>query len=336
MPTNNGGKKKNKARTSAQYRGDEDKIKRETAAGTAGNGTRGETGVGRNVRVASPAPRGEEAEVVKGEPERPFKGWPAVTEGARAPGRLLDAWHASFSSALTISQLRSRPVAEVVPEARFPDDDREQITTTTDFPWRCLCHLIITGPDGDRGWVGTGWLASPRLVVTAGHCVYFHESAEGWAQQIEIYPARNGDSKPFSYVSTQLRSVSSWTQGADPLFDYGAIILPDSSPTGFFGYSSQTDAELSQTLVNVYGYPADKTTGTLWGTARKLVQVQSRKLIYNISTFGGQSGCPVFIKSGDDRLAVGIHNYGGVKTNSATRITDDVFDDIDAWKAEAS
>ena len=37
----------------------------------------------------------------------------------------------------------------------------------------------------------------------------------------------------------------------------------------------------------------------------------------------------------NQRIVVGIHNYGDVSGNSATRITDGVFDDIEAWKAEA-
>ena len=38
---------------------------------------------------------------------------------------------------------------------------------------------------------------------------------------------------------------------------------------------------------------------------------------------------------GEDRTAVGIHNYGagpGGSTNKATRITNDVFNNIEFWK----
>jgi V8-like Glu-specific endopeptidase len=218
-------------------------------------------------------------------------------------------------------------------EVVLADDDRQQVTNTTDFPWRCICFLVITAQDGSR-WVGSGWLANPRTVITAGHCVYLH-GAGGWAKQIEVSPGRNGASSPFNpFVATDLRSVSRWTEEQDAQFDYGAILLPENSSVGFFGYASLPDAELQDVLANVYGYPADKQPGTLWGSSRKLSQVQPRTLIYNISTFGGQSGCPVFIKTGEERNVVGIHNYGDLSGNSATRITDDVYDDIEAWKGE--
>jgi V8-like Glu-specific endopeptidase len=236
---------------------------------------------------------------------------------------------------VAISRLKNEPgLTRAVMEAILQTgDDREPITDTLDFPWRCVCHLVITAQD-DSHWVGTGWLASPRTLLTAGHCVYLHGNG-GWAKQIEVYPARNGDDLPYSYVSTDLRSVSRWTEDKNAKFDYGAILLPEDTPVGYFGYESRSDGELLHSLVNVYGYPADKQEGTLWGHYRQLGQVLPRTLVYNISTFGGQSGCPVFLKNGDDRVVVGIHNYGDVSGNSATRITDDVFDDIEAWKAEA-
>lgn len=345
MPANGGqnGKGRAASRISPQSRGNEEQLrqlleKAKAVAGTSGTAARHGGG---NVRVASPrrltAAETEAAVAPKGEPEQPFKGFPPRIETAAAVAgeHLPDAWHATYSTALAINQLRQRtPMAESAMEVVLADDDREQITDTTAFPWRCICHLVITAPDNSR-WVGTGWLASPRLVITAGHCVFLY-GAGGWARQIEVYPGRNGTSTPFgSLVSSDLRSVSRWTEEQDAEYDYGAIRLPESTAVGFFGYAALTDAELREALVNVYGYPADKQQGTLWGSARKLSQVQPRTLVYNISTYGGQSGCPVFLKEGEDRTAAGIHNYGDLKGNSATRITADVYDDIEAWKAEA-
>jgi len=333
-------KGRGRSRTSPQSLGNEQQLAqlRERAKATGASGaTVGHAS--RNVRVASPssfAPAGTRVLGARGEPERPGKVPPRASEAGPVAGEhLIDAWHATYSTNLAITQLRGRtPMVEAAMEVVLADDDREQITDTTVFPWRCLCHLVITAPDGSR-WLGTGWLASPRLVVTAGHCVFLY-GVGGWATQVEVYPGRNGSSTPFgSQVSSALRSVSRWTQEQDAEYDYGAIVLPEPTTVGFLGYTAAGDAELRAALVNVYGYPADKQQGTLWGSSRNLAQVQPRTLVYDISTFGGQSGCPVFIKEGEERTAVGIHNYGDLKGNSATRITDDVFDDIEAWKAEA-
>src|SRR5262249_14066955 len=150
------------------------------------------------------------------------------------------------------------------------------------------------------------------------------------------YPGRDGsNTSQGSFTSTELRTVTGWTDQKNPMFDYGAILLSRPTGLGWFTSRAYKTAELNNLVVNVFGYPADQAAGTLWGTARRLQQVIPQKLVYNLSTYGGQSGCPVFNKQGEQRTVVGIHNYGDVSGNSATRITDAVFDDIAAWKAEA-
>lgn len=331
MATNEGRKSKprNRPKVSAQSRGDESQL--QPQAGLRGAG-------GLHTSVASPGPAARAAETAaapRGETELPFKGWPAPAETAPARrGRLLDAWHATFSSPLTIGLLKSRPpVVEAAMEYVSVPDDRMPVSNTTDFPYRCIAMLISYAPDGTV-WGGTGWFASPRVVVTAGHVVYFPKNG-GWASQVEVYPGRNGGSSPYgSCVSNTFRSTRGWTEQQQMAADYGAVLLPDTTLVGNFGYASLTDGELGNVLVNVYGYPGDKPDGTLWGNYRQLVGVTEEEIYYNISTYEGESGAPVFIKEGDHRTVVGIHNYGGPSSNWASRITDQVFDNIDGWKAE--
>src|SRR5262249_45821675 len=117
---------------------------------------------------------------------------------------LLDAWHASFPSTFVSAALlrKERGGPELTEEMVFADDDRKQVPPPPDFPWRCICALVITAADGPR-WVGSGWLAGPRAVVTAGHCVYLHGHG-GWARQVEVYPGRNADDTSLgSFTSTQ-------------------------------------------------------------------------------------------------------------------------------------
>lgn len=298
-------------------------------------------------RVSSRAVRGGGAEsataadpyslVLKGEPALPFDGWPVPPggfEAASAGGPLLPAGALSYGP---------------LPEAVFQPDNRKRVADFADpaaFPWRALCRLVITTGSGG-GLLGTGWLISPRVVVTAGHCVYVHPDPDqgefgppGFAAQVRVTPAYLDGDEPFgSQTSDDLHTVEVWaTQGGQTLAgrqsDYGAIILPTPVEVGFFGYGVYDDPDLAGMTVNVYGYPADKDGGSAaWGDFRKLVGVQPRQLFYNLSTYGGQSGCPVFVKGGDEVTAVGIHNYGGTSSNSATRITAEVFADLEAWKA---
>jgi V8-like Glu-specific endopeptidase len=328
-----------------QSTGDEELLRRRAAEKESARALAGAAGAEGHRSVSNPAAArggaaggrgGESAPApTKGETETPFHGWPAARAEAAldaTAGRLLDAWHGTYSSATIRALLRrDRSVAESALEVIVDQDDREQVTDTSEFPWRCICSLAITAANGER-FIGTGWLAGPNTVLTAGHCVYMHD-AGGWVQQIGVYPARNGDDTPYSYVSNVFRSVTAWIQNQDSGYDYGAILLPEATPVGFFGYSSLTDAELSGLLVSLYGYPSDKPQGTLWGHYRQLTQVLPRNLRYNIATVGGQSGAPVWDKNGDQRSVVGIHTTGDVSGNRATRITDEVFDNIETWKA---
>jgi V8-like Glu-specific endopeptidase len=212
-------------------------------------------------------------------------------------------------------------------------DDRVQIGNTTVVPWRWLCKLIITWPNGAKGGC-TGWFIGPKAVMTAGHCVYSKANG-GWARQIEVIPGMHGALRPFgSMVGTSFRSVTGWTSNTDPNFDYGCVILPNPSlgnAVGWFGFASLTNASLTNLLVNHSGYPGDKPAGTQWFNAGRVSNITTRKIYYMLDTFNGQSGCPTWRTLNGQRHAVGIHAYGGCP-NSATRITSDVFNNMNAWR----
>jgi glutamyl endopeptidase len=212
-------------------------------------------------------------------------------------------------------------------------DDRVRISPATSLPWRWICKLFITFPDGAR-FVGTGWMIGGRTVMTAGHCVYSRGNG-GWASSVEVVPGMDGASRPYgSLVGTSFRSVTGWTQDGKPEFDYVAIILPNCSlgnRVGWFGFAYLNDSTLNNMLVNTAGYPGDKPNGTMWFNAGSISRVEERKIYYMIDTIGGQSGSPVWRYLNGERHAVGVHAYGGCP-NSATRITKPVFDNMLAWR----
>ena len=240
----------------------------------------------------------------------------------------LDAIFASYNELLQQPNL----IAEVIIGA----DNRVRISPTTTFPWRAICGLKITAKDNSK-WIGTGWLVSPRTVITAGHCIYMHDQG-GWAKSIEVIPGLNDASRPYgSGVGTTFKSVTGWTQSKNRDYDYGAIILPSNykpgNQTGYFGYAVKDDAFLKAATLNLSGYPGDKGGNQQWFMALNTKSVSGRVITYDIDTVGGQSGAPVWIKIGNDRYCVGIHTNGHNSGNSATRIVTAVFNNIKAWKA---
>lgn len=219
------------------------------------------------------------------------------------------------------------------PETVCGSDDRVEVTNTTVVPWRWICKLIITFPNGASGGC-TGWFIGPKAVMTAGHCVYSNANG-GWARRIEVIPGMRGAIRPYgSMVGTSFRSVTGWTQNSDPNYDYGCIILP--SPTlgnqvGYFGFASLTDTSLQNLLANNSGYPGDKPFGTQWYNAGRVTNVTARKIYYMLDTYGGQSGSPTWRFQNGQRHAIGVHAYGGCP-NSSTRIVTAVFNNMMGWR----
>ncbi len=213
-------------------------------------------------------------------------------------------------------------------------DERVRLTQTGQIPWRRICALRIQFPSGAT-YRGTGFLIGPRAVATAGHCVYLHNQG-GWARSIEVIPGCNGTQRPLGQATaTMFRSVGGWVTSKKPESDYGCVILPPGAfggrSIGSFGFAAFTPAELLAQTAVLAGYPGDKPFAELWGMSRVIKAVSSGTLMYDIDTMGGQSGAPVYIKRNGNRYVIGIHNYGSSTVNSATRITQPVYDNLLNW-----
>jgi V8-like Glu-specific endopeptidase len=268
----------------------------------------------------------------------------APVAGAVSTVRPIDAYWASFGTPLEKAAARAK-VQQTQLEVIIGTDDRTRVTNIDQYPWRCICSLLITAQSGTQ-YIGTGWLVAPRVVLTAGHCVYMADEG-GWVTQIEVMPGRNGTQRPNgSAVSRDVRSVTGWTQDNNSDCDYGAILLPADKrygdQLGWFGYAARDDDYLRSVTLNLSGYPGDggkapnQEDGTQWYMSRGVKDVMAAQLTYEIDTYGGQSGSPVWeMTASGDRYGLGIHTWGTSVSNGATRITRDVFDNIVQWAGEA-
>ncbi|UOQ68248.1 trypsin-like serine peptidase [Hymenobacter volaticus] len=213
-------------------------------------------------------------------------------------------------------------------------DDRVQVTNTTNVPYRRICHLSIKAADG-TSFLGTGFFIGPRTIMTAGHCVYIHEHG-GWPQQIIVSPARNVANRPYGQiVATSFGSVKGWVNNQSRNHDYGVIQLSKndrvSPEIGSFGFGMFSDQALRSKQLSTAGYPGDKPSGTMMFHSRKATAVDPNTIVYDIDTVGGQSGSAVY---DENRIVVGIHTNGASAGNSATRITQPVFNNLTQWRSE--
>lgn len=223
-------------------------------------------------------------------------------------------------------------------EAVIGTDERVKISATRQYPWRLNASLLITAADNSQ-WIGTGWFISPRTLVTAGHCVYIKHSGvpgrDGWVKKIQVMPGRNGTELPFGGITaTEFWSVKGWGENGQENYDYGTIILPAPFPDelGFYGFGVFEDLQLLASTANIAGYPGDKPKGTQWYDFRQIASVNPDKVFYAADTAGGQSGACVYVVVDGQRTGVAIHTYGGNTANSGTRISSQVFANLEAWK----
>ena len=224
--------------------------------------------------------------------------------------------------------------------------DRRQVPDTRQSPFRKICDLLITAADGTLA-TGTAWFISPRTLVTSGHCVAVFSpgsSAHGMVRKILVMPARHGETQAsnshFGWVEVpreNLRVHEGWRQNGILDFDYGAIILPPERPigttVGIFGFRHFPDQELNGTRPTLAGYPDNVPDGTQWFETNPIRQVSPSRLFYDIFTFGGQSGSPVFFANNAGQTACAIHNFGDRPFNSGVRITPSVVAQLNAWRA---
>lgn len=214
-------------------------------------------------------------------------------------------------------------------------DDRVRVWNTRPYPWRTICHLEITTKTGGRGTC-TGSFIGPRVVLTAGHCLYLHGSG-GWARSIRVIPGRNVAHEPYgAAVGTYYISTKGWVNNRNSNYDYGVIVLPSNkklgNTVGWMGLASLSFGSLLGLLVNSSGYPGDKPYGTQWWNSNRIMAVTTRRIYYQIDTYGGQSGSPVWRYKNGQRHIIGIHTTGGAPYNGATRIVKPVFDNLVKWK----
>lgn len=228
-------------------------------------------------------------------------------------------------------------------ETIIGEDQRQRVPDASLDPWRRICQLDLAGPLGI--YKGTGWLAGPATVITAGHCVHYAPFFGGWADRITVCAGRTGEARPFGKLESEhFSTLTVWVEGQDADHDMAAIHLsePLGLRTGAFPMLAMEDADLVGRLVNISGYPTDKELAKVqYHHANRIMAVTARRLFYDIDTVSGQSGAPVWVQedAGAAPVCVGIHAYGvpgtpidlHITANSAPRFDAEVLAILHGW-----
>lgn len=250
------------------------------------------------------------------------------------PSEIAEPWN--FNLALpdvAVASFGDTPLLEAV----IGNDDRVKVSNSllSSNPWRQICALGIRSQTGQR-YVGTGWFIGAKTLATAGHCVYLQDDG-GWAASIDVIPAKFGSSAPFGTLrATRFAAVDGWTVHSQRDFDYGVIHLESESAgqqTGNFEVRAFSGDLLNHVSAKISGYPADREQAQFqYFHERPIQRVTTTRLFYDIDTFGGQSGSPIWEDTAEHGVvAIGIHTTGGVSSNSGTRINADVIENLISW-----
>ncbi len=200
--------------------------------------------------------------------------------------------------------------------------------------------LFMTYIDGNGNMLNrvcTGTMIDPMHVITAGHCMYKHDSnVDDWAQSITVVPGYESGSGPWgSAQATQLRSWTGWTQNEDGEHDVGVITLdrPLGSLVGWrgYGYDSSCSAWESGTWRH-YSYPAEMPYDGefMYTHSGNFDSCGGNYRQFDLASFGGASGSGAM----DGSIVRGILIQSNrIDTTNDVALTSGKYSNIGGWIA---
>lgn len=228
-------------------------------------------------------------------------------------------------------------------ETIFPPDDRIKISPTNEYPWRTICKLYITFPDGNN-FVASGAIAGRSDGVgfhclTAGHCVYRSEFG-GWASKIEVIPALDNDYAPFYVAKATLIKINDgWFSNSLPEYDWACITLDRQvgNFTGWMGRHTTDDFNWYKGAFHCAGYPIDRDFGLcLYYDSDAGRDADQFFHWYYMDAFGGQSGMPIWTRDGNTRKIVALHiaDADSTASNVGIRLNREKLAQLEQWLME--
>jgi len=189
----------------------------------------------------------------------------------------------------------------------------------------------------------TGFVVDKHTIATAAHCIYDEKMRE-----IRLFDSNGNVSKtvtpvevhvPQKYINDSQDSVN---------YDYGLItVKEDLSDYACFDLGTVLDSGIfNQLTVSVTGFPAEyntkedkmytgngvlkyKSDVSIISEGKQKTFYHDSAIFYTADSSKGNSGGPVYVttsyKGKVYYTVIGVHNYGLIDINSATRMTPDLL-----------
>lgn len=211
--------------------------------------------------------------------------------------------------ALTLTSVASGSI-EI--QTIFDDDERSEVSNTTQAPYSAICNLTITYKSGSKEY-GTGFLIAPKKVATAAHVM--RKRNGDYAVKIVVSPGDKPGSHPYGQQivtkGSDMLYPSLWVtaDNADaPKYDYGVIRLAkafNGNPATLSLNSSYSTNNYKNMRARITGY--DYKTAILWKQTGKINKADSYLVYTKMDTLPGMSGSPITDRN---NTVIGINCYG--------------------------
>jgi V8-like Glu-specific endopeptidase len=211
-------------------------------------------------------------------------------------------------------------------------------------PYRYICHLIVHRTYGGP-YPSTGFFVDNDLILSAGHSLgerkgLFRNKIH--KVRIKVFEYFENGTRHQTLIDTTIFRSGIDGIGKNPNykgrkgnieFDYGYLKLKKSFETigDCFELVLYSDTIKDDDTIHITGYPGDKQTvkdGSLWDKSVKARRIDSEGNIlkYDMYTYEGDSGAPIWVKKGNKYFVVGIHNTGFKTYNGGAKVTQTMLD----------
>lgn len=224
------------------------------------------------------------------------------------------------------------------------DDDMTIVDNTYDWPYRATVYIEVYF--NGNPYRGTGFLEGPDLLVTAAHCIYADKSGNGkpsFVDSIEVYAGAKsstdinlGENYKYFAKAKTLNIQKEYYQTEDSNYDWCAIQL-DRKLGDIVGYYGKiSDYYQKNSGIFSFSYPAHVKTKNMYYSRGKLLSSTDYQYSYDMDTFGGSSGAPIFVVVNSNTYVCGIHTSGSSQNdcNYGVIFNDFIFEYLNSFVVE--